>query len=377
MLAWLEKQGELVNSLSKGLDNAHERIDTLIQKNNSLIEQLEKRQGEKTNPYSGISFEYNGHVWGMCARDNGVDILLDKQLFKHLEKQDEQKETLCDKCRREQPSHFCQDITELGRCALEHQSNQKQPTDKVEPKLEIEKDKWYICIRDLYDNYGTRAFRKGNTYYSTKDETLMPDNSNIPVEIKYCVNDYFHLWTIQDANVGDVLEFDDHERHVVGIVSYVNKTTGKVDVNCLLENNNFKVGIYYNLDTIKPHPATKEQRDLLFQKMKEVGYEWDVEKKGLKKIEQKPSWSEEDEKKRNGLIKGLEDRMGFGWASDPFSREEYIDWLKSLKPQNTWKPSDEQIKALGIAIRCGIQLGTWEEEALESLKEQLKKLKEG
>lgn len=36
-------------------------------------------------------------------------------------------------------------------------------------------------------------------------------------------------------------------------------------------------------------PATKEQRDLLFQKMKEGGYEWDAEKKELKKIEkQKP-----------------------------------------------------------------------------------------
>ena len=29
-------------------------------------------------------------------------------------------------------------------------------------------------------------------------------------------------------------------------------------------------------------PATKEQRDLLFQKMKEAGYEWDAEKKELK-----------------------------------------------------------------------------------------------
>ena len=44
-----------------------------------------EKQGDKTNPYSGESFEYNGHTWGMCARDNGVDILLDKQLFKHLE----------------------------------------------------------------------------------------------------------------------------------------------------------------------------------------------------------------------------------------------------------------------------------------------------
>lgn len=31
--------------------------------------------------------------------------------------------------------------------------------------------------------------------------------------------------------------------------------------------------------------ATKEQRDLLFQKMKETGYEWGGEKKELRKIE--------------------------------------------------------------------------------------------
>lgn len=30
-------------------------------------------------------------------------------------------------------------------------------------------------------------------------------------------------------------------------------------------------------------PATKEQRDMLFRKMKEAGYEWNGEKKELKK----------------------------------------------------------------------------------------------
>lgn len=54
-----------------------------------------ENQGE-SNPYSGVSFKYNGHTWGMCARDNGVDILLDKQLFKHLEKQNEQKPSVVD-----------------------------------------------------------------------------------------------------------------------------------------------------------------------------------------------------------------------------------------------------------------------------------------
>jgi hypothetical protein len=56
----------------------------------NAIAWLEK-QGEKANPYSGVSFDYNGHTWGMCARDNGVDISLDGQLFKHLDEQCGQK----------------------------------------------------------------------------------------------------------------------------------------------------------------------------------------------------------------------------------------------------------------------------------------------
>jgi hypothetical protein len=38
---------------------------------------------------------------------------------------DLKQETLCDKCKKAQPSHSCQDITALGRCALEKQEEQK------------------------------------------------------------------------------------------------------------------------------------------------------------------------------------------------------------------------------------------------------------
>ena len=106
------------------------------------------------------------------------------------------------------------------------------------------------------------------------DYLLLNQNGHDSFYNKEYVDKNARLWTIYDSKDGDVLEFGDHGRLVVGIVSYVNKTTGKVDVSCLLENNNFKVGNYYNLDTIKPHPATKKQRDLLFQKMREAGYEW-------------------------------------------------------------------------------------------------------
>lgn len=53
-----------------------------------MISWVEKQE---QNPYSGVSFKYNGHIWGMCARDNGIDVLLDGKLISHIT-QDEQKQ---------------------------------------------------------------------------------------------------------------------------------------------------------------------------------------------------------------------------------------------------------------------------------------------
>ena len=100
--------------------------------------------------------------------------------------------------------------------------------------------------------------------------------------ICYC-DEECRLWTIEDAKDGDVLEFEDHGRLVTGIVSFVNKT-GKVGISCLLECNKFNVGVFYNLDTVKPHPATKEQRDALMKAMNNAGYKWNAETKTLEKL---------------------------------------------------------------------------------------------
>lgn len=52
----------------------------------------------------------------------------------------------------------------------------------------------------------------------------------------------------------------------------------------------------------------------------------------------------------------------------------YIEGIEWADDHPNWKPSEMQMKALDIAIRCGIKLGTWEEAALRELVEQLKKL---
>jgi hypothetical protein len=118
--------------------------------------------------------------------------------------------------------------------------------------------------------------------------------------------------------------------------------------------------------------------------MTDAGYTFDFEKKELKKIEQNPAWSEEDEKKRNLLI----DILNVNHPNECFKvnpantsnmeamhTEELVSWLKSLRPQSTWKPSDEQIEALEhfIVYHNG---STNYAKDLEELRLQLKKLME-
>lgn len=254
-----------------------------------------------------------------------------------------------------------------------------------------------------------------------------------------------NIWTIQDAKDGDVLYDGDNACIFRKIIPDDEKVWCDTycGINC---DNDFVIN--------KPNerwccacdlvPATKEQRDLLFQKMKEAGYEWDAEKKELKEtlkemqksidkakveeftdfertlvdvcsswigegngweqyikdsanvlleiavkkfnsiqdatFEQEPAeWSEEDEKLFGSTIDNLEE-LKAEYGETYGDSDEFIDWLKSLKdriiqPYNTWKPTEEQISALSIAIRCGIQIGSEEEKALRSLREQLRKLK--
>lgn len=62
-----------------------------------------------------------------------------------------------------------------------------------------------------------------------------------------------------------------------------------------------------------------------------------------------PSWSEEDEKKINAIVGVLDYQATLCQkriaAVDGFMLDELIDWLKFLRP--SWKPSEEQMRQLG------------------------------
>jgi hypothetical protein len=133
--------------------------------------------------------------------------------------------------------------------------------------------------------------------YNSGYYTLEDTNGNTHFPCMPPTKEDYHLWSIEDAKAGDVLHASSFSSDCIFIFDRLDKwkfdepngdravATGYC---CLtLSADNMEFGIQgpdcIEVDTVKP--ATKIQRDLLFQKMKEAGYEWDTEKKELKKIE--------------------------------------------------------------------------------------------
>jgi len=85
------------------------------------------------------------------------------------------------------------------------------------------------------------------------------------------------------------------------------------------------------------------------------------------KYEQKPAWSEEDERIVDNCIEYIK-----ASCLDANDLYECIDWLKSLRPQNQWKPSEEQMENLSRAFNGEV----YRASLLMELYQDLKKLKE-
>ena len=211
---------------------------------------------------------------------------------------------------------------------LEKQGEQK-PTDKVEPKFK--NGQWIVWQNKYYKvNYNGCGYELiGQNGLSTSLEYVTVDENA-------------HLWTIQDAKDGDVL-YSECLR-----IFWIFKGRSTVYCGC---NLNYNDGAFCGEGYIETPtdviPATKEQRDFLFEKMKESGYEWDAENKELKKIEQKsqrmisaeakeamydkPAWSEKDEQHIDSLLKRLDGLCRNEFERTRFAISEDRDWLTSLK----------------------------------------------
>ena len=271
---------------------------------------------------------------------------------------------------------------------------------------------------------------------------------NSIVSAKEIEEGVFKHWYITDAKDGDVLVSAENSfPNIIIYGGYINNYGDIIGNKAILAycgwngeklviNKKKKEGF----GGIGYVPATKEQRDLLFQKMREAGYEWSAEKKELKKIEPKfkigdtmrtleeansgitdglpvvvsidhdnynctneiiaikdqdkyeypprnrkhesSNWSEEDENLLKLSLENLtelKDRFGeeYGKVGD------CIVWQKSIKDrlqsqqQQQWKPSKEHLDAL-INMKFAVEhFGPSASlAALDDLYNQLNKLTE-
>lgn len=97
----------------------------------------------------------------------------------------------------------------------------------------------------------------------------------------------------------------------------------------------------------------------------------------------KQEWSDEDNEHIKSIISTIECSKA-QFPNSPAVLEAYnsdLIWLKSLRPQNHWKPSDEQMKALNYVVNLmALSERPTENDLyyniLKSLREQLEKLRE-
>ena len=129
------------------------------------------------------------------------------------------------------------------------------------------------------------------------------DNQNNRYSIGFDKEHMCHLWSINDAKDGDVLATE----NFIFIFKNIDDGNGvhyycQYEISKHEDDNQFDIALPQSLmgrvgNSISHYsPATKEQRDLLFSKMKQEGYEWKQEEKKLIKInEPNHVWNEEDE----------------------------------------------------------------------------------
>lgn len=189
---------------------------------------------------------------------------------------------------------FLKDFAEQGyenavECIDWLEKQGKNSTDKIEPKFNV--GDWVIFIPS------------GSIYQVEKKENYEYTLKNIHgglLCVSFSNEELIREWTIQDAIDGDILALswledkDLWEKIIIFKKYHSEGVKGICSIPCVEGyGNTFKNGklafteevpYYSKTWTCNLHPATKEQRDLLLQKIKEAGYKWDTDKKELKKL---------------------------------------------------------------------------------------------
>jgi hypothetical protein len=392
---WLEKQGELVNSLSKELDNAHERIDGLIQKNNELCIKIEN-QCEQKSAKQPHSCELEEEIEEWFEREVFPEEAYITPLSKVIEIVKKTANHFYDFGRKQQAVRNIQctnsQVITTETCINEGQKKGIQIvldnlqeyglqnfTDEVKPKFKV--DDWIIYKDSIWKVCNVSLLN----YYE-----LLKINNEVSTRRIEDVDKNARLWTIQDAKNGDVLA------DKIGIILFRKigneKFEGVVAHHCSFNKRwKFEIpekfGYWGKAEDEQLHPATKEQRDTLMKAITDAGYEWNAEKLELRKIEAEAEelteqkitgWSKEDSPYYDDICEILINLICSETSNvNKDVVQEDLNWLNSLKDRYTWKPSDEQMNTLDQWLKDNQYKGyaRYCYPIINSLYQDLKKLK--
>ena len=244
------------------------------------------------------------------AKTKAVEAISNMEIFEllGLKKKGEQKEILCDKCKKAQPSHSCQDITELGRCAVEHE---QKSADKIEPKFKVGDKVYNIkngfkCTIESID---------GTTYYC--------DTTNF--DIKYQNN-----WELVEQK-HEIEEINGEDYGIDGLW-HAHNILEKIHDRSKEQFLSFQIQAYLNTASDELYAKGKslysEER---LEEIHKCMLMWQTLHNAY--FYQKPDWSEEDEKNFQGIIDEIQANKSSAPSYDIEVYDRYLSWLKSLRPQ--------------------------------------------
>ena len=162
---------------------------------------------------------------------------------------------------------------------LEKQSVPASDYDTLKHKFNV--GDWIVNRKGVIGNINEINIDYGMLRYRIN---WVDGNQSIPIPC--FVDDYYHLWTIKDVKKGDILQANK-------CILIFDSLTKDIDGNTVISSWYFcDSEKFYGMGISKPDlwsiegvtPATKEQRDFLFQKIHEAGYKWDSNKLELQDI---------------------------------------------------------------------------------------------
>jgi len=256
---------------------------------------------QEVNPFSGVGFDFDGHHYGMCARDGGAEVLVDGKIVYST-------------------------------------TNPVKPCDDLEKAAE----RYASCV-----DMGTCGELIFPAFMAGADWQKKQDQETIELAEDH-------------AMLAGRMQMKEEMQKIMESDPDAIEKTPKQDYSGL---NDFERAIH---------------RGFLCAGVENVPVSI-IKQTAEEALKRTPAeWSEEDEKIRSVLIaelKRIAANTRTNTTSINYSFAKEIDWLKSLRPQPHWKPSDIDIKYLDLAIVMAEADKSYNlADGLKRLRDELKKL---